>query len=147
VHCACNTVQLLPCCPLRFSWTMPPRVRAECIDYKIQGVIQQREYESWAKKIEEITQLVEFWQCTNTAFEWKMQFSCFPVFPGSAEAQVIWGGIVKRLLIGYFIGNISAKKISKSVHMCQRYSKPKVYVFEKRCRPSFQFAGKRDVVP
>jgi len=34
----------------------------------------------------------------------------FPVLPGSAEAQVIWGGIVKCLLIAYFIGNISAKK-------------------------------------
>ena len=31
------------------------------------GVIQQREYESWVKKIEEIKQLVEFRQCTNTA--------------------------------------------------------------------------------
>jgi len=36
-----------------------------------------------------------------------MRFSCFP---GIAEAQVIWGGTVKRLLIAYFIGNISAKK-------------------------------------
>jgi len=36
---------------------------------------------------------------------------CFPVLPGSAEAQVIWVGIVKRLLIAYFIGNISAKNI------------------------------------
>jgi len=26
---------------------------------------------------------------TITAFEWKMRFSCFPVLPGSAEAQVI----------------------------------------------------------
>jgi len=55
-----------------------------------------------------------------------MQFSCFPLLPGSAEAKVIWGGIVKRLLIVYFIGNIYAKKISKSVHMCQSYSKPKM---------------------
>ena len=39
-----------------------------------------------------------------------MWFSCFPVLPGSAEAQVIWRGIVKRLLIAYFIGNVSAKK-------------------------------------
>jgi len=29
-------------------------------------------------------------------------------------------------LIAYFIGNISAKKISKSVHMCQSCSNPKV---------------------
>jgi len=39
-----------------------------------------------------------------------MRFSCFPVLPGSAEAQVIRGGIVKCLLIAYFIGNISAEK-------------------------------------
>ena len=58
-----------------------------------------------------------------------MRFSCFPVLPGSAEAQVIRGGIVKCLLIAYFIGNISAKKISKSVHVCQSYSKPKVGAF------------------
>jgi len=34
----------------------------------------------------------------------------FPVLPGTAEAQVTWGGIVKRFLIAYSIGNISAKK-------------------------------------
>ena len=36
--------------------------QAKCIDYKIQGVIQQCQYESWVKKIEEVKQrLVEFW--------------------------------------------------------------------------------------
>jgi len=40
----------------------------------------------------------------------KMWFSHFPVLPCSAEAQVIWGGTVKHLLIAYFIGNICAKK-------------------------------------
>jgi len=35
----------------------------------------------------------------------------FPVLPGSAEAQVILGGTVRRLLIAYFIGNICAKNI------------------------------------
>jgi len=39
-----------------------------------------------------------------------MWFSRFPVLSGSAEAQVTWGGIVKRLLIVYFIINIYAKK-------------------------------------
>jgi len=39
-----------------------------------------------------------------------MRFPCFSVLPGSAEAQVIWGGIVICLLIAYFIGNISAQK-------------------------------------
>ena len=37
----------------------------ERIDYKTKGVIQQHEYESWVKKIEEIKQLVEFRQSTN----------------------------------------------------------------------------------
>jgi len=46
----------------------------EHIDYKTYGVMQQREYESWIKKIEEIKQLVEFRQCTNTAFEGKCNF-------------------------------------------------------------------------
>jgi len=50
----------------------------------------------------------------------------FAVLPGSAEAQVISGGLAKRLLIAYFIRSISGKKISKSVHMCQSYSKPNV---------------------
>jgi len=40
----------------------------------------------------------------------KMRFSCFPVLSGTAEAQATWGSTVKRLLIAYFIGNISAKK-------------------------------------
>jgi len=34
----------------------------------------------------------------------------FPVLPGSAEVQVISAGTVRRLLITYFIGGISAKK-------------------------------------
>ena len=49
-----------------------------------------------------------------------MWFSYFPVLPGSAEVQVIWGGILKHLLIAYFIGNISAKKISKSVRVWKK---------------------------
>jgi len=52
----------------------------------------------------------------NSPIEWKVWFSCFPVLPGSAKAQVIWGGIVMRLLIAYFIGNISAKNVK--IHLC-----------------------------
>jgi len=36
----------------------------------------------------------------------------FPILPRSAEAQVIGGGIVQRLLIAYLVGNISAKNIN-----------------------------------
>jgi len=56
----------------------------------------------------------------------------FPVLPSSAEAQAISGDIVKHLLIAYFIGNISAKKISKSDHVSQSYSKRKVGHFLRR---------------
>ena len=110
MHCECNTVQLLCLCRLPFSWTMPhnnPELNALITifreSYSSVRVVSQ--------KTEEIKeQLVEFWQCTDTALEWKMPFSCFPVLPGSAEAQVIWGGSVKRLLTAYFICNISAQK-------------------------------------
>jgi len=44
-------------------------------------------------------------------FSEKCDFSSFLVLPGSAEAQVIWGGILKHLLIAYFTGNIPAKNI------------------------------------
>jgi len=54
----------------------------------------------------------------------KMQFSCFP-FSGSAETQVIWGCIVKRVLIAYFIGSISVKKY-QNPFTCLKVSKPKV---------------------
>jgi len=53
----------------------------------------------------------------------------FSVLPGSAEVHVISGGIVKRPLIAYFTGSICAKKTSKSVHVCQSYSKTKVGYF------------------
>ena len=94
VHCACNTLSNF-CSALDFVYSEPcfQQPRAERIDYKIYGVIQQLEYESWVKKIEEIKQLVEFSKCTNTAFEWKMQSSCLPVLPGNAEGYVIWVGI------------------------------------------------------
>jgi len=41
--------------------------------------MRQREYESWVKKIEVIKQLIEFRQCTNTAFEWKCDFRVSPL--------------------------------------------------------------------
>jgi len=56
----------------------------------------------------------------------KCDFRVFPFCQASAEAQVIWGGIVKRLLIAYFISNISAKKCQNSFMCVKSYSKPKV---------------------
>jgi len=63
-----------------------------------------------------------------------MGFLCLPILPGSAEAQIIWGGTGKRLLIAYFIGTISAKRHEKCVQVCQSYSKAKVErFFETQC--------------
>jgi len=110
MHCACNTVQLLQRFRLPFPWTMrsnSPELSALLQDL---GSHTAAWYELWDKKTEEIKDgIVEFWQCTDAAFEWKMRFTCFPVLPDSAEAQFVWGGTVKRLLIVCFIGNISAK--------------------------------------
>ena len=51
VHCACNTLSNF-CSALDFVYPEPcfQKPRSERIDYKIYGVIQQREYESWVKK-------------------------------------------------------------------------------------------------
>ena len=39
---------------------------------------------------------LDSWQCTDTAFEWKNAIFMFPRFARySAEAHIIWGGIVK----------------------------------------------------
>jgi len=42
--------------------------------------LKQHKYESWVKKIKEIKQLVEFRQCTITAFEGKCNFYVFPFY-------------------------------------------------------------------
>ena len=47
----------------------------------------------------------------NALIQWvKNAIFVFPALPGSVDAQVMWGGTVKRLLIAYFIGNMYAKK-------------------------------------
>jgi len=65
-----------------------------------------------------------------------MQFSCFPVLPGSAEAQVISGGIVKRLLIAYFISNISAKNVKVRSRVSNLQQAKGGTFFETRCSAS-----------
>ena len=57
----------------------------------------------------------------------------FPLLPGSAEAQVTWGGIVKRLLIAYFIDNISAKKYPNPSCVSKLQQAKGGTFFETRC--------------
>jgi len=120
MHFVCNTVQLLQRCRLPFAWTMPPILPiAERIDYKTYGVIQQREYKSWVKKIEEIKQLVEFRQCTNAALKENA------ILHVSPEAQVNWCGIKSvfwflTLLVTFLPKNIKIRSYL-SVMASQRW--------------------------
>ena len=139
MHCASNTVQLLrrhrlpePCPPTAPSWT-----------YWLQNLGSHTS--AWVglrvgvRKTEEIKEpRVEFRQCTDTAFKWKMRFSCFPVFPGSAETQVIWGGTVQRLLTAYFISNISANKYQNAFTCVKVIANPRWDVFETQCTEKYK---------
>jgi len=78
---ACNTVQLLQHSTPFLLNHAPQKPQAKRINYKIPGVIRQREYESWVKKTEEIMQqLVEF----RHAIIQRVKDAIF-VFPVSAK--------------------------------------------------------------
>jgi len=51
--------------------------------------------------------------CVTIQLNEQCDFNFFLILTGTgtAEVQVISGGIVKRLLVAYFIGNISDKNI------------------------------------
>jgi len=111
VHCACNIVQLLQHYRLPFSWTMHAPNTLE------RNALITRFRESYSSVIisreSKILKKSSSWLNSRNVLilhQGKMQFPRFSVLPGSAEAQVNWCGIVKCLLIAYFIGNISAKK-------------------------------------
>jgi len=132
LHCAWNTVQLLQYYRVPFSWAMPDSPYGWT--HWFQDVWSHTAAWVWvvSQKVEN-KQLVEYRQCTNTAFEGKMQFLRFSVLPGSAETQVVWCGIVNCLLIAYFIGNISAKNIKIRSHVSKVIASQRWDVFEARC--------------
>jgi len=127
MHCGFNTVQLLRHSRLHFAWTMPPTATSWTHWLHDLG---SHTNDLWVKKTEEIKErLVQLWQYTDTELEWKMRFSCFHVLPGSAEAQVTWGGTVNKA----FLWLLFLPKISKCVHVCQSYNIPKVRRFLRQC--------------
>jgi len=122
VLCACNTVQLLQCCISPEPCPQKsPKLKALITRFResYSSVNMSREPKRLKKSSSNLL------NSRNALIQWKCNF-CVPVLPGSAEAQVIWGGILKRLLIVYLISSIFYQKIPKSVHICQSYSKPKV---------------------
>ena len=68
--------------------------------------------------------LVEFWQCTGLQ-HLSENAIVFPLLPGSAEAQVIWGG--------NFIGDISAKKYQNPFTCVKVIASQRWDVFETWC--------------
>jgi len=55
--------------------------------------------------------------CNSIQFSEKCDFRVSLFWQLMQEAQVIWGGIVKHLLIAYFIGKFLPKKNMK-IHSC-----------------------------
>jgi len=76
VHSACNTVQLLQRSWLRSCWTMPPNSpKMNALITRFRKSYNSMSISRESKKTEEIKQRkVEFWQCTDTGFEWKCNF-------------------------------------------------------------------------
>jgi len=84
VH-ACNTVQLLQRSQLRLSWTMSPTAPSW----------------TWTHWLQDLGIHIAVWVWVVSQKDWgnqaagwiqAMRLSCFPDLPGSAEAQVTWGG-------------------------------------------------------
>jgi len=133
MHCACSTelcstldfLCLEPCSPTFLSWT-----------HWLQGLESHTTASVWIM-------IQKDWRNQAvTGWILAMQFLFFPILPGSGEAQVIWGGIVKRLLIAYFMHNISAKKYQNLFTCVKIYSKPKVrrfHFFETWCTVSIPY--------
>ena len=88
-----------------------------CLTYKSPNALVTRFIESYSNvSISESKRLKKSssnWLNTGNALIQRVKniIFVFPALPGSAEAQVIWGGIIKCLLIVYFVSNISAKYI------------------------------------
>jgi len=122
MHCACNTVQLLRHSRFPFSWTMAPPTVPSWTHWlqdlrshtaaRVWVVSQKDRRKSWTDWLNSGNALIQH-------LSEKMWFTCFPVLPGSAEAQVIRDGTIQRLLIAYFIADIYAKNIK----MCSRMSR------------------------
>ena len=64
-------------------------------------------------------QLLQSSRLIHPAFEWKMWFSCYPVLPRSAEAQVIWGGIWNI----FWFPTLSVTFLPKDIKICSCVSK------------------------
>ena len=101
-------LSLKPCPPAAPSWThWPQDLRSHTAAWV------------WVMSQKRLKKSSSNWLNSGNALIQRVKNAIFvlPVLPGSAEAQVIWGDIVKCLLAAYFIGNISAKNIKIRQHV------------------------------
>ena len=122
MHCACNTVQLLRRSRLPFSWTMShnsPELKA--LITRFIGSHTAAWVLLWVKKTEEIKdRLVEFWQCTDTAFEWKNAIFVFPRFCQVMQKHKLFG--MAKLSVVWLL-TLSVTFLQKTIKMRSRMSK------------------------
>jgi len=114
LRCACNAcaVQLLQRSRLPFSWTTPPN--SPELNALITRFRESYSSMSMSRDSNKLKKSSSDWLNSGNTVTQRVKNSLFvfPVLPaGSTEAHVIWGGILKRRLIAYFIGSISAKNI------------------------------------
>ena len=70
----------------------------------------------------------------HATFKWKNAILGLPVSPGSAEAQVRWGGKIKYILIAYLLGETCAKNYRNCAMYVKIIASQKVgRFFETRC--------------
>ena len=121
MHCACDTVQLLRHCRLRFSWIIPrnsPEQNALITRFR-------ESYNSASMSRESKRLKKSSSDCMNSGnaltqhLSEKTRLSCFPALPGGAEADVIWGGIVKC----FWSLTLSVTFLPKNIKIRSRVSK------------------------
>jgi len=134
MHCVCTTQS--NCCSALDFLSLKPSPNSPDQNASItrlrESCIEQREYESWVKK--RLKKSSSNWLNSGNAlihdFSEKNAIFMFPCLPGSAEAHVIWGGIVKRFLIHYFMRNISATKYQNAFTYVKIIANQRWDVFE-----------------
>jgi len=126
-------VQLLQRSQLPFSWTMPlPPPTAHSWTHWLLDLGSQTV--AWLWVVSQKDWRNQDWR-NQAATGWilakhliqrvKNAIFVFPVLPGSAEAQVIWRSIVTFFWL-LTLSVALLPQISKSIHVYQSYSKPKV---------------------
>ena len=119
VLCACNAVQLLQRSQLPFSWTMAhksPKLNALVTRFR-----ESYSSASMSRESKRLKKSSSNWLNSANALTHRVKNASFlfPVLPGSAEAQVIWGGLVNV----FWSLTLSVASLPKNINIRSRMSK------------------------